>query len=469
MADDEPARYQLGPRSRRGLVAGWRAGQLAVVAGGLVVATGALRALGGAVGFVAAVAVAGAAVAAVTWPLAGRTPEQWAPVVVAHLLRRARAGAGGPAAAGTSRPRRPSAGRGALEALALDDVVVDERGRRVGVVVDRAHQTLTAALRVGATGYGLVGEAERARRVAAWSSVLASLAREASGVHRLQWIARTGPLDRRHGLDDQPVDGPEGARASYRSLLASALPQLYDHEVLIAVTVRTAGRRAGAEPGARLVEELASLERRLVAAGVEVDGALAPSSLADWLRRAVAAPSAPSGLADAWPWPLGVEAAWGTLRTDATWQAVYWIAEWPRSEVGNGFLAPVLLDGGLRRALAVTMAPVAPLRAVRRAEHERTSGVADAELRRRHGFAVSARTRLEHEVAVRREAELAAGHAAFRFTGYLAVTAADVDELELACRRVEQSAALAQLELHRLYGDQEQAWCCTLPTGRGCT
>jgi hypothetical protein len=50
-----------------------------------------------------------------------------------------------------------------------------------------------------------------------------------------------------------------------------------------------------------------------------------------------------------------------------------------------------MLEGGLRRTIAVTMAPVAPLRAVRRAEHDRTSGVADAELRNRHGFAVTAR------------------------------------------------------------------------------
>jgi len=118
--------------------------------------------------------------------------------------------------------------------------------------------------------------------------------------------------------------------------------------------------------------------------------------------------------------------------------------------------------------MAVTMAPVAPLRAVRRAEHDRTSGAADAELRRRHGFAVTARTRHEHEATTRRETELAEGHAAFSFSGYLAVTAEDEAALAAACGRVEQAAAQAQLELHRMFGAQEEGYTCTLPTGRGC-
>ena len=127
-----------------------------------------------------------------------------------------------------------------------------------------------------------------------------------------------------------------------------------------------------------------------------------------------------------------------------------------------------MLEGGLRRTIAVTMAPLAPLRAVRRAEHDRTSVAADAELRQRHGFAVTARTRHEHEATSRRETELAEGHSAFRFTGYLAVTADDEEELAAACGRLEQVAAQSQLELHRMYGAQQVGYGCILPTGRGC-
>ncbi|MGH9083627.1 MAG: PrgI family protein, partial [Acidimicrobiales bacterium] len=52
--------YRFGPLERRGLIAGWRGGQIAAVAGGLVVAVVALRSRPTALSVLAAVvAVAG--------------------------------------------------------------------------------------------------------------------------------------------------------------------------------------------------------------------------------------------------------------------------------------------------------------------------------------------------------------------------------------------------------------------------
>ena len=154
-------RYQLGPRSRRGLVAGWRAGQLAVVAGGLLLATALLRSLGAAAGALVALGVVSFCVAFATWPLAGRSAEQWTPVVVSHLARRA----------GATRRRR-----GALGSLGLEEIPGGSSGRRVGVVVDAAAGTWTAALRIEGSGFALGDDAERARRIAAWSGVLSGSA-----------------------------------------------------------------------------------------------------------------------------------------------------------------------------------------------------------------------------------------------------------------------------------------------------
>ena len=117
----------------------------------------------------------------------------------------------------------------------------------------------------------------------------------------------------------------------------------------------------------------------------------------------------------------------------------------------------------------MTMAPVAPLRAVRRAEHDRTSGVADAELRRRHGFAVTARARHEHEATTRSETELAEGHGAFRFTGYLSVTVDD--EAALADRLRPPRAdrrSVPSSSSTACTAPSRTAYTCTLPTGRGC-
>ena len=453
---EETARYQLGPRSRRGLVAGWRGGQLAAVGGGLLVGVLLLRSVGGAGGALLAFVSVASAVAFSTLPLAGRSAEQWTPVVASHLARRA----------GVSRR-----GRSALSTLELDEIPVGVTGRSIGVVVDRAAGTCTAAVRVGGSGFALGDEEDRAQRIAAWSGVLAGSAREGGALHRLQWMARCLP----GGFDDDvaPTEVPDRgvAAGSYRSLLEQAAPLLWRQEVIVSLSVRSAGgssRRRAHDTAHRIVDELEALERRCLAAGLEVDGVLSPSALATTIRTSFTVAGAPRGVADGWPWPLGVEEGWSAVRTDATWHATYWIAEWPRSGVGSGFLLPLMLDGGLRRTIAVTMAPVAPLQAVRRAEHDRTSGVADVELRQRHGFAVTARTRHEHEATTRREVELAEGHAAFRFTGYLAVTADDEAALSAACSHLEQTALQAQLELHRMYGAQEEGYTCTLPTGRGC-
>jgi hypothetical protein len=415
-----------------------------------------LRSIGGAAGALSAFVLVAISLAFATWPLAGRSAEQWTPVVASHLARRA----------GVSRRRA-----NALSSLELDEIPIGVAGKRVGVVVDSVAGTCTAAVRVGGSGFALGDEADRSRRIAAWSGVLAGSAREGGALHRLQWMARCLP----GGFDDRaaPLKATDRGIAtdSYRSLLEQAAPLLWRHEVIVALSVRAGAgsvRRRSHDTADRIVDELEAFERRCLAAGLEVDGVLSPSALAGMIRSSFAVGGAPRGIADGWPWPLGVEESWSSVRTDATWHAVYWIAEWPRSGVGSGFLLPLMLEGGLRRTIAVTMAPVAPLRAVRRAEHDRTSGAADADLRQRHGFAVTARTRHEHEAATRREIELAEGHAAFRFTGYLAVTADDEVTLAAACGHLEQTAVQAQLELHRMYGAQEEGYTCTLPTGRGC-
>jgi len=71
------------------------------------------------------------------------------------------------------------------------------------------------------------------------------------------------------------------------------------------------------------------------------------------------------------------------------------------------------------------------------------------------------------EAAARREEELADGHAALRFAGYVTVSARSAAELERVAADVEHSAALARLELARLYGEQQAAFCFGLPLCRG--
>ena len=83
------------------------------------------------------------------------------------------------------------------------------------------------------------------------------------------------------------------------------------------------------------------------------------------------------------------------------------------------------------------------------------------------GFIETARGRRQTEAVARREEELADGHAAVRFAGYVTVSARSAEELDRHCSEIEHAAQMARLELLRLYGQQEEAFTYTLPLCRG--
>ena len=77
----------------------------------------------------------------------------------------------------------------------------------------------------------------------------------------------------------------------------------------------------------------------------------------------------------------------------------------------------------LRRTVVADHGAGQPGRAARQVAQARTADIADGELRRRGGFLVTARHTREKESVEERDAELADGHAQYRFTGYVTVTA----------------------------------------------
>ena len=500
-------RYRFGPLERRGLIAGWRGGQIVSVALGLVVGVIALRA-GPGVGtvLVAVVSVAGG-VALACWPVSGRTGEEWLPTVVrwsaqnAQGARRfrwsgpveghARCSEGAGEGAICLRSDDTGRRRGPFEGLAILEVDGGPNAQPFGVLHDRRGRTYAAVLAVRSNNFALLGVTDKERRIAGWSTVLAGLARERSTVHRLQWIAAAllddGGALRAH-LAQRGVEGEAAAaRRSYEDLLRSSGATTCRHETLIVVQVsasRVSGRAARAAGGgasascALLWREVSNLRRLLDEADVTVEQILTPAALSAVVRRSGEDRPLVGDGADGeacrdrcracatWPWPMAVATEWGCLRTDATWHATYWISEWPRVDVGPDFLGPLLL-GSVRRSVAVVMEPLSPSRAVRQVEQARTADLADSELRRRGGFLSTARRAREEAFVSRREQELADGHASFRFSGYVTVTAGTREELERACEATEQAAGQCRLELRRLYGDQDRGFMCTLPLCRG--
>jgi hypothetical protein len=288
-------------------------------------------------------------------------------------------------------------------------------------------------------------------------------------------------IDPSIGLDALPLQ-------SYLRLTHAAAPVTEQHELYIVLQLNAgkAGRAikqaGGKDTGACMVlaRELETMARRLESAEVEVLHALGPRRLAAAIRlsydphaRAPLArldsvdPDRQGGVSARNAWPMRAEERWGYYRTNDVCHATYWIAEWPRIDVGPDFLAPLLVQTRSQRTVSVTMEPVPPLKAMRAVGFAKTADVADEELRQKLGFLGSAKRRNQADAVNRREQELADGHADVRFSGYITVTADSPEALTEACGEVEHAAGQSRLELQRCDGEQEICFSYTLPLGRG--
>ncbi|MHB8429957.1 MAG: SCO6880 family protein [Acidimicrobiales bacterium] len=514
-------RYRFSPLERRGVIAGWRGGQIGVVAGGLVLAVAALRSRPSIGGAALAMVAVTAGVAGAFWPIRGRTGEEWLPLVTrwtwSGAIRSRRQLAAAPGwghrvtvertEAGAVVRVRPPAGRSrgshsVFSGIALERVPIGRTDPPMlaGVLIDGPARCATAVLAVRGHNFALLGPGDQDSRVAGWARVLATMAREGSEVHRMQWIESSLPDDgngvRNHLDRYAAAESSSPAVRSYGALIDEAAPVTRRHRVLMAVTVHTARssraiRASGGGLtgiGALLTREIDSLRRALEAADVTVDGVLGAGALAGVISEAtspvcgIGAHSRFDGCAGGrhsggygvegaeagspWPWPMALEPRWETVRTDGTWHVTYWIAEWPRVDVTPDFLGP-LLFAPLRRSMSLIMEPVSPIKAARQVAQARTADLADRELRNRGGFLTTARQRRERESVEDRDVELADGHAQYRFTGYVTVTAESEPDLSSACTAIEQAAGQARIELRRLYGEQDVAFVCSLPLGRG--
>jgi hypothetical protein len=492
-------RYRFGPLEQRGLVGPLTFGQVAVVAAAAGLGLAALYLVRDWLGLLVALLLVGGSLGSVLLPFEGRTVEAWAPIGVRWALRssarkrgyRSLTPGGGFQVTGDG----PSIGEASLpdELAGLRMLEVPYGSDCVGIVHDRAAGTYTVAVAVRAGAFGLLDAAEQERKLDAWGSVLASLARDGSPIRRLQWIERTLPArpdelaSYLQAERDRAVPLDSGLVASYIELVESAAPATQEHEILLALQLderqaaRELRRMGGGEQAAcaLVLREAENLAERLSIAEVTVFGLLRPRRYAEAIRdafdpfgrhgRARASLGDPdrAGVDPGLMGPIADETSWSVYRTDSALHATFWIASWPRNDVGPAFLTPLLMQTTALRTVSVCIEPVAHSIAIRKAEAARTAEVAEEMQRERQGFLSTARIRRRQQAAARREEELADGHAEMRFAGYVTVSAASAEELERTATEVEHAAALARLELQRLYGEQDAGFTFTLPLGRG--
>lgn len=462
----QPTSVRFGRLERRGVLLGLTGAQLAVAALAVVIATAAVY-VGGEVGLALSSLGWGPLLIAATVSVGGRPVVRWVPLLADWATRRA---TGRTAAVASARaPRRPDT----LMLPGIAGRMAVATAPRVGaaLVVDRRAGTAVAIARVVGSGFVLADPATQDHRVAGWGRVLAALCQQPAIV-RLQVLHRTLPAQpaNRTWRQDADPDAPWSSRV-LADLLAGVPGER--NETLLALAVRIPrgrGRVLGVAQLGEIERHLSALGDSLAAADLRVQSWVGPTDLAATLRDGYdpttgtsAASAAPGTLQG----PMGISEHWDHLRSDGAVHAVYWVAEWPRSDVHPGFLQPLLLAPGTWRAVTLLAEPLPPARALREIRRAKAEHLADAAQRARIGQVEDEATRAEQSDLVRREAELVAGHGDLRFTGLVTVTAPTLDELAAACATTEAAAAQALCEIRRLVGQQGQAHAAgALPLAR---
>ena len=463
------ATVRFGRLERRGVLLGLSGPQLAAVGAAAAIAVTAEYAAG-LPGILAAALLWAPLLLAGTASLRGRSAMAWLPIVGDWWLRRAIG-----ATRHLHRVRQPHATSAGLR-LELPGIrtplPVTTSASGAALVSESAAGTVTAVLAVRGRGVLLADDA--AHTSAAWGRVLAGLtqSRDVARVQVLHATAPAGECDvRRWWADHATGAGSPLPARLVADLLADADAATTRITTLLAVAFRRGGAHDDVQP---LLDTFADT---VAAAGLTVEGWIDPRRLCSQMRRAydptTRIPSghavAEQGTDRAGVWgPMGIEESWAHLRTDTALHATYWIAEWPRAEVGVEFLQPLLLAPGAHRTVSLIAEPQALGAAARDIRRARVDLVADSAHRARTGRIEDEAARAEADDVATRERDLVAGHGDLRFTGLVTVTAADEDALLEACRATQAAAARAMCELRPLVGQQAAAHtAAALPLARG--
>jgi Putative type VII ESX secretion system translocon, EccE len=497
---EERLHYRFGPLERRGLLGQLRVSQAGAVAGGGLAAIVVLDRDSTAPGALLAGLVLVSSLLVAFVPIGRRTAHEWIPVALAFgirlALRRLRFRSNAPTS-GLRATAKPAPSQRRVIRDPAPDMPSPVRDVRIleapygegaiGVLYERRRRRLTSVLACRVLAFSLLDAEAQERRLARWGLILSGAA--GGPIRRIQWVERTAPAQGDelarwlHGERDPtiPLRGTPMIE-SYLELIGATTQAAKEHEILIALQIdpRRVGTGRGPEAAPRaLIEQTERVAEALEAAEVTVIGALRTGQVARALRTAFdpygraelavvdAANPGRDGLTEVNAWPLGAREAWDYYRSDGALHATFWIGAWPRVDVSAMFMDALLGRSSVVRTVAVTFHPIDPERSTREVEAAVTRDRADRELRHRFGQAETARQRQAVDATARREAELAAGHGEVRFAGFVTVSGRDPDDLRRACSEVHDQAARARLELHRMYGQQADAFTFTLPLCRG--
>jgi len=479
--------YHLEPLDTSGVFLGLGIVQCLLLGGGITIAVITISA-----GFpvpIAALPLAFAAVACFA-RASGHAAWEWIPLVAGWVwagLRRGRRWHA-PLPLWPAADDEPAALPPCLEGLDIIDLDW-HGGHRLGAVRDQHRHTLTAVVPVSGPQFVVEPRAEQERLLAGWGDVLGQFAVERGVVTHLAWsdLARPSGMHQHLAWID---DGPRGeehpaASASYRELLDVATATAVSHDVLVSITVardRLGRHRGGTgSPDEHLDRALVSstdaLLRGLRSAGLAADDPLSAHGIQRMLRGRVDPVSAPTPrrkgrlverLALVRPGtagPLTLHTNWRHIQTDSAFHRTWWIGTWPRLAVSPTWMEPFLAGGSITRTMTVVLIPVSTHQSRRRIERDLVKLESDASTKEEKGRRVDARHRRATQALLDREEELVAGYPEMAYTGFVTVSARDLDELEEHGEVIEQLARETGMDLRLLDARQDLAWAAALPLG----
>ncbi|WP_435058184.1 SCO6880 family protein [Streptomyces sp. bgisy060] len=480
-----PVTVKFPHRSRRGILLGLSLPQLVLVSASLalllvtVVATGLL-------GAVALAPLWAASAALVAIRRNGRSLIDWMPIVARHAHRR-RTGQTLWLARPVTRPRQDGVLHLPGSAASLKVVTPGDSANGAAAVHDPHQQTLTAIARVTSRAFVLLDPATQNHNVASWGRALASIARSGH-LATVQVLERTVPDSgdtlTRHWTHNGQPQAPVAGQI-YSELVASAGPAAAPHETYLAISLdlkaakRLIAQAGGGLPGAFTVMEqtTASIAQAARNAGLQVTGWLSSREIAAVIRtaydpKALAALQqwSETGRAEADPAAAGpvvqVE-EYDRIATDSARHATYWVENWPRTEIGAGFLHGLMFTAGVRRSLSLVYVPQGLESALRDVQRKKAAIIADANERARRGQVDSEEDSVEYADVKTRERQLIAGHADVALTGLITVTAETDALLDAACAQIETHAVTSGVDLRRLNYQQPDAFALSaLPLAR---
>jgi hypothetical protein len=477
--------YILGPAYRKKLLLGLRAIQIVLLfCGGMCVFVGFMG------GFLFFGAIIGAAFVGLTFmPIGGRVIDEWVFVMFNWFLKGSRGQRKTQTASafvGSESTQRKALPPPVFKGVKLLKVGIGS-GQTIGVIKDTVEATYSAVISLRGDAFALLDREEQEQRLSQWAQILSSFARDGTPVHRIQWIERAIPEDgdqiTKYYEQEHELDSNNHISQAYQELITDAGPVTTNHEIYVVITVsqgkssKAIKAAGGGDNGAVevLLNEINSLYSHLSAVAVQLIGTLNPEEVALMFRVGFEpnkirdlTKSAKSGHGVTTDiWPSAVDEQWSYLRTDSCYHASLWVSEWPRTEVGADFFAPLLLHTHATRSICMIMEPLAPSKIFHEVETAKTTMMADADLKQRAGFVMHQRSQRDYEELERRGKELTQGHGPYRFSAYVVCSGSTIDELEHTITEVEQAGHQSRILLRRLYGEQASTFAVSFPLGRG--